>query len=321
MTILNANGNTIFSASNQAVSIAGWKVDSNSLYSGNDFASAAIWLCRGTSGAYTIDGHSGTGRVFKAGSSFGVNTNGELYCTSAHLTGAINATSGTFSNCTIDNTCTINGTLTAPNICNNVSTYGGNTTNGSILFGGTNSSNCYYILRVSKDAEPPVRADVTVTNTNGRMDASIVTTNNIGGIFKQAGIIITGNNTDIYGETNYLYGTWYCNGSLINSSDQNVKNSIEDLSDAYSVFFDAIKPRRYKYNAGTSGRFHTGFIAQEIDAARETAGIPRSDLAAICISDEGAESEAWGIRYEEIIAINTMEIQKLKARVAALEQS
>jgi hypothetical protein len=40
-----------------------------------------------------------------------------------------------------------------------------------------------------------------------------------------------------------------------------MKNSIEQLSNQYEAFFDFMEPTRYKYNDGTSGRYHVGFIA------------------------------------------------------------
>jgi hypothetical protein len=44
-------------------------------------------------------------------------------------------------------------------------------------------------------------------------------------------------------------------------SDIRLKNSIEHLSEKYELFFNAMQPVRYKYNDGTSNRFHTGFVA------------------------------------------------------------
>ena len=83
--------------------------------------------------------------------------------------------------------------------------------------------------------------------------------------------------------------------------------------------FDSLRPRLYKYNDGTSGRIHTGFIAQEVESAALNSGITREEFAAICVSEEGKEREAWGLRYEEFIALNTYEIQKLKKRLSELE--
>ena len=121
------------------------------------------------------------------------------------------------------------------------------------------------------------------------------------------------------GHENTLVGTWYCNGSVINSSDRNAKNSIADIDEKYSLLFDALRPRMYKYNDGTSGRLHSGFVAQEVDEAATAAGISRSEFAAVCISESGTKKESWGLRYEEFVALNTYEIQKLKARISELK--
>ena len=118
-----------------------------------------------------------------------------------------------------------------------------------------------------------------------------------------------------------VQGTFKTNGNnWISSSDVKIKNSIEDYSDSYEILFDNLKPRKYKYNAGTSNRVHTGFIVQEVISAIETAGLTTSDFAAVCaFGDANDPATEWGLRYEEIIPLNTWEIQKLKARVAELE--
>lgn len=113
-----------------------------------------------------------------------------------------------------------------------------------------------------------------------------------------------------------LIGTWYTKGSIINGSDITIKHDIADLSDAYTALFDALRPVVYKYNDGTSDRYHTGFIAQEVEAATLAAGLTTQDFAAFCRGEDGV----CGLRYEEFIAINVSEIQKLKARVAELER-
>jgi hypothetical protein len=49
-----------------------------------------------------------------------------------------------------------------------------------------------------------------------------------------------------------------------NTSDRRLKKNIENLSELYNLFFDKINPVRYKYINGTSDRYHTGFIAQDL---------------------------------------------------------
>lgn len=119
-----------------------------------------------------------------------------------------------------------------------------------------------------------------------------------------------------------LIGTWQ--GTLTDPSDRNLKNSIEPLSDRYERFFDLLKPARFKFNDGTSGRYHTGFIAQEVEEAIEKSGLSTDEAALfVRFSNEdpatGSIETTYGLRYSEFVAINTLEIQKLKRRVAELE--
>lgn len=118
----------------------------------------------------------------------------------------------------------------------------------------------------------------------------------------------------------YLDGTWSASSAIKVTSDGNYKNSIEDMPEAYGVLFDNLRPIIHKYNDGTSDRYHVAFIAQEVDEAREKAGIPRKDFAAVCIDNAGLDTEKWYLRYSEFIPINTSEIQKLKARMNELEK-
>lgn len=122
---------------------------------------------------------------------------------------------------------------------------------------------------------------------------------------------------DTLTSSNYLeYGTWY--GSLASGSDRDIKNTIEALNPEYDKLFDNLNPVRYKYNQGNSGRFHTGFIAQEVEEATINAGLTTQDFAAFIRNNEEEKPTCY-IRYEEIIALCVDQIQKLKVRVAELE--
>ena len=117
-----------------------------------------------------------------------------------------------------------------------------------------------------------------------------------------------------------LFGTWkYGNSGPAIDSDVNKKNTIKTISDVYSVLFDNLRPVTYKYNNGTSNRLHTGFIAQEVQQALNIANIDSNDFAGLVIFDKDTEKEEWALRYEEFIALNTQQIQKLKTRVSELE--
>jgi len=107
--------------------------------------------------------------------------------------------------------------------------------------------------------------------------------------------------------------------NLTQKSDKNLKNTISDLNESYSKLFDKLRPVTYKFNDGTSGRLHTGFIAQEIGDALNEVGIDSQNFAAYCDYECEDGSHTYSLRYTEFIALCVDQIQKLKKRVAELE--
>ena len=92
------------------------------------------------------------------------------------------------------------------------------------------------------------------------------------------------------------------------------------ISDNYDKLFDLLKPVRYKYIDGASDRYHTGFIAQEVVKALEQSNLTTKDFAAVMLTNDIVDGEKWRLRRDEFVALNTWQIQKLKARVAELEK-
>ena len=107
-------------------------------------------------------------------------------------------------------------------------------------------------------------------------------------------------------------------------SDARLKNTISYNLDQYEKFFLSLKPTRFKYNDGTSGRLHLGFIAQEVEEAMLDAGLTAMDLAALVkspvqeITEDGITDFRYGLRYGEFVALNTHMIQKLYRMVSEL---
>lgn len=99
------------------------------------------------------------------------------------------------------------------------------------------------------------------------------------------------------------------------SSDRNKKNSISYDMEAYDSFFDKLIPAIYKMNNGTSGRYHVGMIAQDVEEALTETGLETTDFAGF-IKSEGGN---YALRYSEFIGLLIWQVQKLKARVAELE--
>lgn len=115
----------------------------------------------------------------------------------------------------------------------------------------------------------------------------------------------------------FLKTVYNDNNIAIHNSYRESKYDIENLSDKYSVLFDNLNPVRFKYKKGESGRYHSGFILDEVKTAMDIAGIDTSEFAAYCIEDE--QTGKGGLRYGEFTSLNTYEIQKLKARTIELE--
>ncbi len=72
----------------KGATIAGWDIDSNSIYKGANWGTSTF-MCTGSTYAYSIGGSEKiSGWVFGAGGKFGVTSAGEVYCS------ALKATSG-----------------------------------------------------------------------------------------------------------------------------------------------------------------------------------------------------------------------------------
>ena len=110
-----------------------------------------------------------------------------------------------------------------------------------------------------------------------------------------------------------------------NWSDERLKKDISyDVGARYGAFFRALRPARFRMRSSRSGRYHTGFIAQQVRDALEACGLTRQDLAALVQKDYNPQAGDGGggrysIRYGELTALNTAMIQGLLARVDALE--
>jgi hypothetical protein len=81
------------------------------------------------------------------------------------------------------------------------------------------------------------------------------------------------NNINLIADIISLKGTVYEESAAATDSDANLKHNITLLSTQYKQLFNALIPRLYQYNNGTSNRIHIGFIAQEVEEAINNAGL------------------------------------------------
>lgn len=123
------------------------------------------------------------------------------------------------------------------------------------------------------------------------------------------------------GSRNFVWDAIYCSTNELNGSDRNIKNSIEALPEKYVRMLELVEPKRYKLNSGTSGRFHTGFIAQEVEAAMRACGIESKEFAGWAAAKRKDGSETYFLRYSEFIPILWAKVREQEERLKRLEES
>lgn len=105
---------------------------------------------------------------------------------------------------------------------------------------------------------------------------------------------------------------WASNGT-IQTSDRKQKKDITYNLDKYDELFDRLKPSVYKMSWGE--RNHSGLVAQDVEEALQECGISTKDFAGFV-----RDGENYALRYDEFIALLIDQVQKLKQRIAELEE-
>lgn len=267
-------------------SIGGWIIDNGRIYNTNSSTGYTFNLWNPETAGGDIIACTKGGEY-----PFHVTREGKLYATSATIKGTLQA--GTIIQNSTNTATTKIGTFT-------VQTYSTGTT-----LNHTNTSNSAYssLMYCINGA-----ASLSATAPSGH--SASVTANASDGILS-------------------LSGTKYCqaNGVQIGSSgsDKKIKHDINNLSEKYSIFFDQLRPVSFIYNEnsfgyGSSQRTHTGFIANEVETALTNSNLTTQEFAGFVHQEATEEYEdLLCLRYEEFIALNTWQIQKLKQRVTELE--
>ena len=145
--------------------------------------------------------------------------------------------------------------------------------------------------------------------------------NNDGNVYYQLRVDES-NNTFVGTDTNKLYlrgPTVYLKQSnAVVTSDRRAKHSIEELPDAYVEALDKMVPVRFKYNEGTSDRYHVGFIAQDVEQALTEAGLCGKDFGGfVDVNGDGSE---LGLAYDEFIGLLFQKIRKLEDKIEKMEE-
>lgn len=190
----------------------------------------------------------------------------------------------------------------------------------------TYASSSDYKLDISSSAMELFAEDGSLFIASGwdrtnKYHASIEVDGNSEEVQIKGGVIPNADNVYDLGSPNFVWSAIYCSTNELNGSDRNIKNSIEALPEKYVRMFELIEPKRYKLNNGTSGRFHTGFIAQEVEAAMRACGIESKEFAGWAAAKREDGSETYFLRYSEFIPILWAKVREQEERLKRLEES
>lgn len=117
------------------------------------------------------------------------------------------------------------------------------------------------------------------------------------------------------GTAAYPWSDVYAETGEVSTSDETLKNSIEPLPDKYVTMLDQIMPKRYKINNGTSGRYHAGFIAQDVEKAMALAGVDPLEFGGWIKDTDQDGNPIYMLRYTEFIAILWAKIKELEGKI------
>ena len=121
------------------------------------------------------------------------------------------------------------------------------------------------------------------------------------------------------GSPKYKWGAVYASSGTVQTSDRELKHDIEPMPEKYTDMIDRIASVRYKYNDGTSNRYHTGFIAQEVKAVMDEVGIDSTEFGGYVADVDENSNPIYMLRYEEFIGILWNRVRELTNRINALE--
>lgn len=190
----------------------------------------------------------------------------------------------------------------------------------------TYASSSDYKLDISSSAMELFAEDGSLFIASGwdrrnKYHASIEVDGNSEEVQIKGGVIPNADNVYDLGSPNFVWSAIYCSTNELNGSDRNIKNSIEALPEKYVRMFELVEPKRYKLNNGTSGRYHTGFIAQEVEAAMQKCGITSQEFAGWAAAKRKDGSETYFLRYSEFIPVLWAKVREQEERLKRLEES
>lgn len=333
--------------------IGGWNITESFIDSTTSDSKARFYLASASDGANNWICARNESNIL----TFYVTKTGKLYAKEADVEGKIVSSSGqiggwTIGNTQISNSVTNNSdTYFAIMNCPSSFTYaphnyvafGVKKNNDYVTYidyaGGLHSTSATISGNITATSLNISGATITGTISTSNLSSSVITTDNFSSktlstsyLTIKEGCVIgsTTYNANIVSKGGYVFlEADSPSGSLqwsiydiienaMTSSSRDVKNGIHSFDDRYDIFFDKLNPQLYKYNFIANEGYRMGYIWQDVEEALNEANLTKNDVGAIYESDslEGG----LGLRKEDFIALNTWQIQKLKARVTELEQ-
>jgi len=168
------------------------------------------------------------------------------------------------------------------------------------------SSGSSYTQNLNIDLNSTSNTLQTAFGTGDQIGVALLNSN--GGSGSETGAYYpTFDNKTTLGLSGKRWSVVYAGTATINTSDRNLKEEIQDLSDAELRVAQACKGlvKRFKFKGGT--RKHIGVIAQDVRDAFTAEGLDAHEYGLFCSdtwTDEetGEEVTQLGIRYEELLA-------------------
>lgn len=304
--------------------------------------------CTGTISGGTISGSTISGGKIEIGSNFTVDEDGNMTVTNASISGKVTASSFVYKD--DDYTVTISDGISIVNKSENVQTSysisshdcscvirsdGIDFYNGKNFTGGYGSF-WYDTTGFNFDKDVFINEDnnhaaniyfhANDDTKQCRIYRGSKKSNTHIGIYDD----LNKRNVCIYDGNSFIFNSavTVSGGSSTSSiSDQRLKYDIENIDEKYELLFHNLLPKTYKYQKGTSGRNHIGFIAQDVEVALDDSSISTKDFAGLIKQAKSKKDEyyngydtEYALRYEEFIALNTHMIQKLYKENETLKQ-
>jgi len=176
----------------------------------------------------------------------------------------------------------------------------------------SHSTNSVGYLEVHSGGEGLNQKKGRIVAFSGKMQFAWVNDNGTPGVVVQldqatGGFEPNSDNAQPLGSAAKRWSVVYAGSATINTSDRNLKEEIQDLSDAELRVAKACKGlvKRFKFKGGT--RKHIGVIAQDVRDAFTAEGLDAHEYGLFCSDtwtdeDTGEEVTQLGIRYEELLA-------------------